>query len=157
MHRHNVSPRSHNCCLSWLSLPSSKLLFYKDVSKFRKNIAFSRKVAFYICSTFRSVAREPSNRLLSFFFCRTIYDFMFGKWDVLDCAESTILDKWMVISLWRSAISLDRVIACMTLRHFIEIITAASAQPRKCSIVTRSFSSWEDRVWVQDYRKHCSS
>ena len=34
-----------------------------------------------------------------------------------------ILNKWMVISLWGSVISLDRVIACMTLRHFI---TAAS-------------------------------
>ena len=32
--RHNVSPHFHNCCLSQLSLPTSKLLFYKNTCKF---------------------------------------------------------------------------------------------------------------------------
>jgi len=48
-------------------------------------------------------------------------------------------------------ISLVYVNTWMTFNGLSTIITADSAQPRNCSIVTRPFSSWEGWVWARDY------
>ena len=50
---------------------------------------------------------------------------------------------------------LASVDTCMMLCYSIglfRIKTADSTQPRKCSIVTRPFSSWEGRVWAWDLK-----
>ena len=73
---------------------------------------------------------------------------------VVPSQQSWFLNEWMIISSWGSAVSLASINSCITLHYFIglfRIDTADSAQPRKCSMATRSFSLWEGGVLAWDY------
>ena len=61
-------------------------------------------------------------------------------------SQQTCLDFWMVT---QSTISLASMYD-LALFHWL-VQNADSPQPRKRSMVTRSFSSWEGGVWAWDY------
>ena len=61
-------------------------------------------------------------------------------------SQQTCLDFWMVT---QSTISLASMYDLALLHWLVQ--NADSAQPRKHSMVTRSFSSWEGGVWAWDY------